>query len=88
MPGSSLSATNNAVSAEPIFMECAVCRTRRATTRCDVFAMDASTSTTTRNRAQTLMPGLRLRSTTSRGGRERRRRSRRVHQGREFVAPN
>ena len=70
-----------------VFMECAVCPTRRARTRCDVFTMDASTPTTARNRAQTLMPGLRLRSATGRGGRERRRRSRRLHQGRKFVAP-
>ena len=34
-------------------MECAVCRTRRATTRCDAFATDVLTPTTARNRAQT-----------------------------------
>ncbi|CAM9201742.1 unnamed protein product [Ascophyllum nodosum] len=66
-------------------MDCAVCRTRRATTKCNVFA--TVKSKTAKNRAQTLLPGLRFRSAPARRGRERGRRSRRVHQGRKLEAP-
>ena len=47
-------------------MDCAVCWTRLGTMRCNVFATDASTRTAARNRAQTLLLGLRLRSASAR----------------------
>ena len=47
-------------------MDCAVFRTHLGTMRCNVFATDASTRTTARNRAQTVLLGLRLRSASAR----------------------